>query len=238
VLIYFETKTQKSNFNILQIRNESYVKSILIESFLTHPAESLNHLNSPCELLNNNVVHLDMLNITMLSRSWRSLQNVVTYWTWSHVAVPATSIFPHKKNLMNKLILVFIVKVYFHTRRVLSDRSHRRMARSRNCYKLHCSKQYPPTWAKQLEISNKAIEVLQHNVKILRNAIKLIEEGLTNVKRYQPSSILATSYLTSLPTDWNFILKETTRKWQDHKLHAPFFDYLNFSPTLWKFLFL
>jgi hypothetical protein len=52
---------------------------------------------------------------------------------------------------------------------------------------------------------------------------------LTNVKRYQPSSILAISYLTSLLTDWNFILKETTRKWQDHKLHAPFFDYLNFS---------
>jgi type II secretory pathway pseudopilin PulG len=200
------------------------------------------HLNSPCELLSNNVVHPDMLEITVLKCKdlYETLflkeleimcpsQQYQPFNIKTHDQVNFGVLQREKRELFTLIVcLVIVVTVALAAAGTVTG-----SIALQNTHQLQSAfeeqEQQLQEVAKQLDLANKAIEVLQHNVKILRNATQTIEDDLTNVKKFQPSTTWAISYLTSRLMDGNFILKETTRKWLEHKLHAPFFDYLNFT---------
>jgi len=83
--------------------------------------------------------------------------------------------------------------------------------------------------AKDLELSKKAIKVLQNNVNILQNGTQILEAEVSQIKIFLPSTTYIISYISAQLNDGKYIIREAARKWKEHKLHAPLFDYLNFT---------
>jgi len=83
--------------------------------------------------------------------------------------------------------------------------------------------------AEKLNLHAHAIEELQDGINSFRSKFDAHEKDYNILKARQSSASFIISYVTSKLLDAKPLIRDTARKWKQHKLNIPFFEYLNVS---------
>jgi len=198
------------------------------------------HLVSPCKILTKNILHPDILNVTIEQCNdlydelfVQPIQKMCPYSPYEPFFINSPKHFASelesrkKRELFTIIIcLVLVATVALSTAGTVTGA---KALQNTHQLQTEIEKQEEELQdvQKQLDISQEAIKVLQSNVKVLGKGIHDIDEDLNNVKKFLPSTTLALSYITTRLTQGQSFIREAARQMRDHKLYAPLFDFFN-----------